>query len=1226
MHRFVKVCWKLSWMGILSLFCLPGTAAETGNVPPRITEAIDATRLTTLRGNTHPYARPAFDRGAAPDSQSVRRMLLVLKRSSDQEKALRQLLDDQQTKDSPNYHKWLTPAEFGQQFGPAEQDIQAITSWLTSQGFQIDKVAAGRTGIEFSGTAGEVRQAFHTSIHQYAVRGKNYWANSSDPQIPTALVPVVAGFASLNNFPRKPLHQRMGPFTRTESGEIRPLYTINGVQNGPYFAVGPFDLATIYNITPLWGSNFAGTAGQGQTIGIVGETNIYNNGKDITDFRALFGLPANPVHIILDGPDPGITTTDEEGEALLDAEWAGATAPLATIDLVISETTEVSAGIDLSALYIVDNDLASVLTNSYGLCEAFLGTSGNSFYAGLWEQAAAQGITVLVATGDSGSAGCDPDPTVTNEIAAVDGLEVSGLASTPFNVAVGGTDFNVGGSSTTYWSTTNNSTTKASAKSYIPETTWSGTCAANGLTGCASPDPQGADINGSGGGQSNCASSSTDPISGAILCNGGWPKPAWQSGTGVPSDSLRDIPDVSLFASNGVNNAFYIVCQEDLNTDGSSCNLNSPYMDFQAIGGTSVVAPAMAGIIALVNQKTGQRQGNANYTLYALAALSGKSCTSNSSAVSKTGCIFYDVADGSNNSVACVGGSLDCSNTNTAANQYGILVDPSHLTTPAWTTTAGFDLATGLGSVNVANLVNNWTAVSYKSSSTTLSMSPSPTNVTHGTSVTATVNVKPASGSGTPSGDVALIAQSNADPTVTSNKTSLGGNTLTAGVATIDTNLLPGGTYNVIAHYAGDGSYGASDSAPVSVTVQPESSKTFVAFVTFDYNGNVTSTTAITAPYGSPYVMRADVTNSSAQQCSVSSVPCPTGDVKITANGAALDAGTFPLNSQGYTEDQPIQLNAGNYNVVASYLGDASFNASNSGTVAFSITKAPTAITVTSDKTTVASGGTVNLTANVATQSISIQGPTGHVQFYNGGTAISGGSTTCAPTGVTSTAYASCKATLSTTLTSTSTSTDNITAQYLGDTNYAQSAVSAAVPVTVSVTPDFDLAADSTSLAISAPGGTATTNVKATAVNGFTGTVNFACAVPSNMTETTCMANPTSVSGTGTTAITITTTGPHTVGSLFHFDPRGLWKGGVGIAVVGFLLLLLIPISRRRWRLATALALFALVAGASVSCGGGSSTTPPTQDPGTPAGTYAVTVTGTSGSTSHQVTLNVTVQ
>ena len=534
------------------------TSAQTANVPARVTQAVDMENLVTLRGNTHPLARPEYDQGAAPDSLPTERMLLVLQRSAEQETELRKLLDEQQIKSSLNYHMWLAPEQFGQQFGPADADIQAVTDWLASQGFQVSRVAAGRTVIEFSGTAGAVRQAFHTEIHKFVVNGEEHWANASDPQIPAALAPVVAGFASLNNFPREPMIHRLGAFSRSKAtGEVKPLFTYTSTNGSTYYALGPTDFATIYNILPLWQASQA-IDGTGQTIAVVGETNI--NPQDVADFRAMFGLPANPPNIILNGPDPGIN--GDEVEADLDVQWSGAVAKGATIDLVVSESTETTPGIDLSALYIIDNNLAPVMSESYGYCEAVLGAGGNQFYNTLWEQGAAQGITIVVAAGDAGSAGCDRHA---HETAAQYGLAVSGTASTPFNVALGGTDFNDDNNWSRYWSPTNNSTTLSSALSYIPEMTGMTPARARAKRACAL-QRQATRLRAltswlaAAGPVTVSIPRGTFP---SVTCAGGYAKPSWQSGPGVPNDGARDMPDVSLFAGDGFNYSFYVVCEAD---------------------------------------------------------------------------------------------------------------------------------------------------------------------------------------------------------------------------------------------------------------------------------------------------------------------------------------------------------------------------------------------------------------------------------------------------------------------------------------------------------------------------------------------------------------------------------------------------------------------------------------------------------------------------------------
>ena len=509
---------------------------QTPAVPARITQAIDETQLVRLQGNVHPLARPEFDQGSVPDSTPMSRMLLVLERSPEQEAALQTLLGEQQAKDSPNYHNWLTPQQFGARFGPADADIQTVTTWLTQHGFQGIKVAAGRTVIEFSGTAGQVRNAFHTEIHHYLVNGKTQQANSGDPQIPAALTPVIAGIVTLHNFPRKSMKRDVGAFMQTKEGIVKPLFTTTSgcgaSQSQPCYIVGPADFAKIYNVPPT-----ATLSGTGITVALVADSNI--NVQDVIDFRNLFGLPANfaQANVILNGPDPGPTSGEDEAD--LDTQVAGMVAPGATINLVVSGDTLTAAGIDLSAYYIVDNNIASVMSESFGLCESALGTAGNQLYNAIWEQAAAQGISVMVAAGDNSSAGCDDFTTATT---ATSGLAVSGIASTPFNVAVGGTDFDDVGKQTSFWSSTNATGSRESALGYIPETTWNDSCAANATSSnlnsvCVNPSPASLlNIVGGSGGPSSV-----------------YAKPPFQSGTITPNDGHRDLPDVSLFASDGAS-------------------------------------------------------------------------------------------------------------------------------------------------------------------------------------------------------------------------------------------------------------------------------------------------------------------------------------------------------------------------------------------------------------------------------------------------------------------------------------------------------------------------------------------------------------------------------------------------------------------------------------------------------------------------------------------------
>jgi subtilase family serine protease len=646
-------------------------------------------------------------------------MQLVLKRGPKQEEAFKKVLVEQQDRSSPTYHRWLTPEQVGE-FGPNDEDIERVTSWLASYGFHIDAIARGRTVIELSGTADQVQQAFHTTIHRYVLPdGTEHWANATDPQIPTAFVSVVAGVNTLHNFYKRSMSRVVGRFSKEKAtGRIRaitPQFTFAGSCNGSgadCYALGPYDFATIYNVLPLWNGGINGT---GQTIAIVSDSSI--NVSDVNAFRSLFGLSVNPPQIILTSYDPGLT--GDEIEAVLDAEWSGAVATGATVDLVVSPSTNSTFGGDLSAEYIVDtmNPTPSVLSYSYGACELALGTSGNTFYNTLWTQAASEGITVVVATGDSGSAGCDSaNASIKAAQPAQYGLAVNGLASTPYNVAVGGTDFDDFSNSGTYWNSSNLSTMQASAKGYIPEIAYDDSCTNSIIyttlgfdgaeTACNSSTAADDGVvvpAGGSGGVSSCTASDGQTAS---SCSGGYAKPSWQTGAGVPADGKRDLPDISLFAGDGTIQNFYVVCEADKDPGGASCNLDSPYQDFVGIGGTSASTQVFAGLVALIDQHEAGAQGNINPVLYSLASeQAGSSCNATASPAST--CVFLDVTTGTN-AEPCTKGSPNCTVSN-SGDSIGVL--------SGYAAGTGYDLATGLGSVNAANLVSKIGPNFYLSSS-----------------------------------------------------------------------------------------------------------------------------------------------------------------------------------------------------------------------------------------------------------------------------------------------------------------------------------------------------------------------------------------------------------------------------------------------------------------------------------------------------------------------------
>jgi hypothetical protein len=1310
--------------GALLLLTPALAVAQGGAATPRITARVDENTLTVLRGNTHPLARPQNDQGAVADSQQLRRMLLLLKRAPDQEAALRQLLDQQQSSASPNFHQWLTPQQFGQQFGPADADVQAVTTWLQSHGFQIAKVSTGRTLVEFSGNAGQVRNAFHTEIHRYLVNGAQHLANNADPQIPAALALVVAGPVSLHNFPNKPLSRKLGVFRKTKAtGKVTPLYTISSLNfcgATDCNALGPGDFAAIYNVQKLWTTGIGSPAhlidGTGQTIAIVGDSEICtasmphadfidpnqcNSIDDVLQFRQLFGLPtANLPTVILDGPDPNLNPDELEGD--LDVEWAGAVAKNATIDFVIAEQTETTFGTDIAAEYIVDNNLAPVMSESFGGCEVALGTNMNNFQATLWEQAAAQGITVVVSAGDSGSAGCDDFMT---EMAADQngnnfGPGVNGIASTPFNVAVGGTDFDITAANyqSTYWGPNSSigGIFDVSALGRIPESTMNDSCAQNftgALTGCSSLT--GGGIFAGGGGQSNCVGQ--DNLGNCTTFYG---KPSWQtlaSGSGLTAanDITRDLPDISLFSADGfISNSFYIVCEADINPVPATCSLNAPYADFAGVGGTSAAAPTFAGIMALVNQEMTilhatnsqipTRQGNANYVLYNLAAKQ-TATTCNSSATPLATCTFYDITKG-NDSVPCVGGSFSCSNSSTTAGAFGVEeamdFNTGALTgLPAWDAATGLDLATGLGSVNAFNLVNNWGGAvgAFTATTTTLCLSatatttatctPAAFTVPHGTPVYVNITVSPSPGSATSTKaeDVSLIGSGSSVAGVdyfTSNNYVLSNSDtypLTSGSASgITTNNLVGGAYKVIAHYTGDGTFGASDSAASPlITVNPEGSTAKQCIMVFNPTSGLVTVGSITlppysctnatqAPYGDVVFIRTDVFGATSGQGNA------TGTVVLSDNGVAgipdsigVITTNYALNTEGYSEDQTNFLAVGTHSFQAKYNGDPSYNpmASPSTAVSFTITKAPTTAAISANNNSVAPNTDITFTAIVDTQSATNPSggslgaaPSGTVKFFTGDGATQIGTATLQPVvGGDSNGFAESLITFTTQLSTPGTL--DVTYVYSGDANYATS-TSSPLAITVTGGPIISVTSATNPIPISAPGqmGTSLITVNGSSITNADN-VTLTCAVTASPAGTdydppTCsfgtpdtnfsapnVINLTAANMTGTATMTVFTT-PVTARVNPLRSPRGpnwFLMSEVGAFIACFFLLGILR-QKRRSVVLLAMLLFAVLAvgtgcGSSYGGGGGGG-----GNPGTTIGAYTITVTATPASGAAQTT------
>jgi len=668
-----------------------------------VTRPIETSRLYTLAGNTRGEANAQNDRGKVADSFALDHMLLQLKRSPEREEALRNFIEQQHDSASPNFHKWLTADQFGKIYGPASADIETVSDWLSSNGFTVNTVYPSGMMIDFSGTAGQVAAAFGTEIHRLSVDGQDHIANMSDPKIPELLAPVVAGVVSLHDF--RPQSMRM------PVAKFRLEFEI----------VVPADLATIYDLKPAFA---AGITGQGQTIALLEDSDLYDT-ADWTAFRKAFGLStytSGSLSTIIPAPpkgpsncsDPGAQGAD--GEATIDAEWASAAAPDAAIQLAACADTATTFGGLIAAQNVINaRHPPQIISLSYGFCEAANGATANAAYNSAYQQAVAEGVSVFVSAGDSGAAGCDH-----NFSTATHGIGVSGFGSTPYNVAVGGTDFadTSLGTTSTYWGTTNSST-YGSALSYVPEIPWNNSCAGSilaaflhysagyGPTGfCGSALAQESanlPLAAGSGGPSGCASGV--PAQNLVVggsCKG-YAKPSWQTGVpGIPSDGVRDLPDVSLFAANGLWGHFYVYCFTDPNNGGAPC-VGSPF-NWAGAGGTSFSSPIMAGIQALVNQKMGSSQGNPNPVYYKLAASSVASTVFHSIT---TG----DIAVNCSGDINCFGAGFEGRGRGAGGSPFdgnGGLSTSTQTYAPAFAAGSGWNFATGLGSVDAFNLIMNW--------------------------------------------------------------------------------------------------------------------------------------------------------------------------------------------------------------------------------------------------------------------------------------------------------------------------------------------------------------------------------------------------------------------------------------------------------------------------------------------------------------------------------------
>jgi pro-kumamolisin-like protein/Big-like domain-containing protein len=1192
----------------------------------RIVSQINDEERITVPSTTPALVKRSVDSGRVAGGEKLGRMLLLLAPTSKQEQEAARFVAAQHDSSSPLFHKWLTPAKYGERFGVATEDAQKVQQWLQSQGLTVHEVSQSRRFISFSGTVSQVEQAFSTQMHSYTFNNQKFIANSTDIRIPAALSPVVKGVVRLHSDPH-PSALKIGDKINVDkkTGKIEGPY-------GLHF-LGPADFATIYNVQPLYDS---GINGAGQTIAIVSrsslvDTNLGVDGlQDIRDFRNVMGLPANDPEIIVNGDDPLVLSYQDTLEAMLDVTWAGAVAPMAHIIAVASQSN-FADGIDASAVYIVDHNLAPIMSTSFGSCEQNLGPVQNAFYNALWQQAAAQGITAFVSAGDNGGAGCD-DPG--SGYFASNGLAVSGIASTPYSVAVGGTQFDDTANPDAYWSITSDPTNFKSALSYIPEKVWN--------------------------------ESSNDPFFTSLWAGGGgvstiYAKPDWQTASGVPNDGKRDLPDISLAAAGHTG---YAVCFL------SSCS-SPDYVGLYTFGGTSASSPAAAGIMALVLQKMGgQPQGVANYVFYKLASTSGvyHDITTGENKVPDSNGQYtvgydagpgYDLASGLGsfdanalvNNWAAASASASATTALSLANgqatnvvhgtpvsfQVSVTCTGAGCTAPtgdvALQGTSGGNFA-GLGAVQLnpgapssiatattSTIPGGTYGVSarysgdglYHSSSSnpiniTVTPEPSqmamggvsggwfitaPLSLSYAEPVTLYVAVAGKSGNGHPTGQISLLVDGTPPTTVGrdfqtpstltlnygENANFFGTGVSVTGQSSVLPNLSSGfaaGTHQVQASYPGDNSFSAAHTA-YSFTVAKEDSiiadffpiGTVIANVPVTLAGQIVLANNGCAPYG--------------------------GTVTITdyTPNPPVVLGSAPA-SQLYCDSYSVPVTfttGGNHLLRVSFSGDSNVNASYDTYTLPVSSSTYSYVSLSSDVSSAIIGSPVTLSAQVGSD-VRQYTATGTMTFLDGTTTIG-------------TAQLDATGTATLIVSSLAAGAHNISSNYSGD---AVLQASSGGPMVVTVA-DYTMQAQPASLTI-VVGQSGTTNLNLLPIGGSTQTVQFSCGTaPANIN---CSFSPASITLDGTNVATVkitVNTLTTTAGLVRHSRALGF------TATFAFAALFLpFGVSRRRKTILLGLLGIAMVTLFSAGCG--SSSRPPVAQ----NSVYVLNVTATSSGTTAKTT------
>jgi pseudomonalisin len=1097
----------------------------------RIANSSDLRSTTRLAGHVPAWATAANDAGPASPYGTLH-LTFVLSRSPELQTSFDQLLADQQNPSSPNFHHWLTPQQIGIAYGPTDEDLDKLTIWLNNQGLSVTEVAPSRLFLTVNAAVSTVASVLKVNLRSFSLRepttGQNtaHLAPTTDPAIPAAFATIVTSIRGLADIPISSMHHsRLVAMTSGTSAAPVPLG--NSTTPGQHY-ITPGDFAVIYGIN---GSYQSGINGNNQKVAILGRSRV--DASDIATFESLIGLPTKQPNVIVppQGIDPGITNNGDQDEATLDVERVLGTAPGAQADLVIS--TNASGGIETSAQYEVQTLLDPVMNISFGFCETYAGSSGVNFWDSLFSQAAAEGISTFVSSGDSGVDACEAGSTVPSTSQA---RSINAICSSSYVTCVGGTEFADFASPSIYWKSSNDSGL-GSVISYIPEGAWNEPTVTLGSSTVTT-------LAATGGGAS------------AFIT-----KPVWQTGTGVPADGFRDVPDVSFSAS--IHDG-YLGC---LKYTGADCVNSVIYF-----GGTSASAASMSGIAALLNQKTGTAQGNINPLLYRLAA--------------HTPTAFHDAASATSGVALCDLGTPSMCNNSTPG--------PTGLTggLAGFALTTGYDLATGLGSLQVTNFLNapSTTPPNLTATQTTIFSTPfnyPATTINASQTVTFTATVGPAS-VGTITGTVQFF----------SNGIALGAPVPVNGqnATTPSENFPVVGTYNITAIYSGDPNYASSTTGTginLIVATAP------------------TATTVTTLSIASPTVTLA---GSDAFTVVVSpsnpSTNIPTGYVQFY-NGSTPLFSAIPITSGKLTTFAvSADVVVGIGSITAVYLGDSNFLGSTSQPQPLTVTRQATSVYLAPAYATVSTGVSDTFTASIVFTSFGVSGPTGTVQFFQGTNSLgmapvfNGKATSTRPASTVAGSY-------------------TITAVYSGDANYL-GATSTAVPVTVSSDPPYQLSASPASIAVTA-GATKQngTFVIIRQTSNFVGNVNLSCTVAYNGTGTvnalpTCTFQGNFIpfpAGTATSLLTITTTAPQTVSASRNPNPSFVrWSG---VAMCSLFLCLVSPrrlrLCRHMTALTTLLIFLGSFAGCSGSSGGGTTNNgSPTTTKGTTPGAYTVTVNSTN--------------